>query len=272
MIDRNKGAVPAAGLPAPGASALDSPTPVSPSPGSSPGRPARRRGIGPFSLRQVSLALGAVVLTAVILTFATAPLGSTTPGLPNPVASAYQLGSPIPGLQVGQLAPELAGTADNGSPFKLTDLAGNPVQLADLRGRAVWLNFWASWCPPCQSETPTLRAMDAKYRSRGLKLIAIQVQQTVDEGNAYAQRYGLQYTIGADVSAAVFRTYRVYALPTQFFIDPNGVVRAVINGPLNDTSASQLIEAILPATPPGASLGPSPSASPTPSPTGSPGG
>jgi len=211
------------------------------------GRRPRPRGIGPFSLRQVGLALGAVVVTAVILTIATAPLGSTTPGLPNPVASAYQLRSPIPGLQVGALAPELAGAADDGSAFTLTDLDGHPIRLADLRGRAVWLNFWASWCPPCQSETPTLRAMDEKYRDRGLTIVAIQVQQTVDEGRSYATRYGLHYTIGADVSAAIFRTYRVYALPTQFFIDPDGVIRAVINGPLDGAGAASLVEAILPA-------------------------
>ncbi|MEO7230750.1 MAG: hypothetical protein ABIZ30_09195, partial [Candidatus Limnocylindrales bacterium] len=58
-------------------------------------------------------ALGAVVITSVVLTIATAPLGSTTPGLPNPVASAYLLRSPIPGLRVGDLAPELTGTTDN---------------------------------------------------------------------------------------------------------------------------------------------------------------
>ena len=220
------------------------------------GRPRYKRGVGPFSLRQVALALGAVIVTAIILTIATAPLGSTTPGLPNPIASAYQLGPPIQGLKIGQLAPELAGTSGDGSLFSLTDLTGKPVQLADLRGRAVWLNFWASWCPPCQSETPTLRAMDEKYRARGLSLIAIQVQQTVDEGTAYAQRYGLQYTIGADVSAAVFHTYRVYALPTQFFIDPNGVIRAVVNGPLDEAGDSRLVEAILPAAPPTASAPP----------------
>lgn len=218
----------------------------------SSGRPTRRRGIGPFSLRQVSLALGAVVVSAVILTIATAPLGSTTPGLPNPIASAYLLRSPIPGLKVGQLAPELAGTATDGSAVALTDLDGRTIRLADLRGRGVWLNFWASWCPPCQAETPTLRTMDEKYRSRGLTLIAIQVQQTIEDGQAYAAKYGLHYTIGADVSAAVFRTYRVYALPTQFFIDPDGVIRAVVNGPLDETSASRLVEAILPATPPSA--------------------
>lgn len=215
-------------------------------PGPGDVRPARRRRVGPFSLRQVALALGAVVVTAVLLTIATAPLGSTTPGLPNPAASAYLLGSPVPGLQVGQVAPELSGTLDDGSAFTLTDLDGNPIRLSDLRGRAVWLNFWASWCPPCQAETPTLRTMDERYRERGLTLVAIQVQQTGDDGRAYRDRYGLGYTIGQDLSAAVFRTYRVFALPTQFFIDPAGVIRVVVNGPLDDAAAALYIEAILP--------------------------
>ncbi len=209
-------------------------------------RQPRRRHVGPFSLRQVALALGAVVVTAVILTIATAPLGSTTPGLPNPAASAYLLRSPIPGLRVGDLAPELAGALDDGSPFTLNDLDGNPIRLSDLRGRAVWLNFWASWCPPCQAETPILREIDERYRDRGLTLIAVQVQQTVDDGRRYAATYGLEFLIGADVSAVVFRTYRVYALPTQFFIDPDGVIRAVVNGPLDAAAASRLVEAILP--------------------------
>jgi peroxiredoxin len=83
--------------------------------------------------------------------------------------------------------------------------------------------------------------------------VAVQVQQTVSDGRAYAERYGLGYAIGADVSAAVFRTYRVFALPTQFFIDPDGVIRAVVNGPLDLEAASRFVEGILPptATPPG---------------------
>jgi len=220
--------------------------------------PRRRRGVGPFSLRQVAGALGVVVVAAIVLTVATAPLGSTTPGLPNPAASAYLLGSPIPGLRVGDLAPELAGTAGDGSAFVLTDLEGAPIRLADLRGRAVWV----SWCPPCQSETPILREMDERYRDRGLTLVAVQVQQTVEDGLAYADRYGLRYAIGADVSAAVFRTYRVYALPTQFFIDADGVIRAVINGPLDLDAATRLVESILPAAgspDPSSSVGASPS-------------
>ncbi len=221
-------------------------------PNPEPPRRVRRRGVGPFSLRQVTIAIVLVMGVAIVLTLATVPLGTTEPGLPVPDPSAFLIGSPEPGLNIGNLAPELAGNGPDGT-VQLTDLNGTPIRLADLRGRAVWVNFWASWCPPCQFETPIVRAMDAKYRERGLVIVAVQVQQTVDDGRRYAQRYGLQYTIGADVTGAIFHTYRVFALPTQFFIDPDGILRQIVNGPLSDTRASQLIESILP---PGASPSP----------------
>ena len=238
------------------------PEPPDPEPPEPP-RHVRRRGVGPFSLRQVTIAILVVMGTAILLTLATVPLGSTEPGLPVPDPSAFLIGSPIPGLSVGNLAPELGGNGPDGR-VQLTDLNGTPIRVEDLRGKAVWVNFWASWCPPCQFETPTVRAMDEKYRDRGLAIVAVQVQQTVEAGRDYAARYGLKYTIGADVTGAIFHTYHVFALPTQFFIDPNGVLRQVINGPLSDTRASQLIESILPqASPPasspaGASAAPSP--------------
>jgi thiol-disulfide isomerase/thioredoxin len=220
--------------------------PITAEPVAPPLRLYRRRGVGPFSLRQVTIAILAVMGTAVVLTLATVPLGSTEPGLPVPDPSAFLIGSPIPGLSVGDQAPELAGNGPDG-PVGLTDLSGTPIRLADLRGKAVWVNFWASWCPPCQFETPTIRAMDQRYRDRGLVIVAVQVQQTVDAGRDYANRYGLRYAIGADVTGAVFHTYHVFALPTQFFIDPNGILRQVVNGPLNEQRATQLIESIIPS-------------------------
>ena len=226
-----------------------------------PAPPFRRRGVGPFSLRQVTIAILAVMGTAIVLTLATVPLGSTQRGLPVPDPSAFLIGSPIPGLGIGAVAPELTGTSSDG-PVQLADLNGTPIRLADLRGKAVWINFWASWCPPCQFETPTVRAMDEKYRDRGLVIVAVQVQQTVQAGRDYAARYGLDYTIGSDVTGAVFHTYHVFALPTQFFIDPDGVLRQIVNGPLSETRASQLIESILPPAPSGAPR-PSASAAPT---------
>jgi thiol-disulfide isomerase/thioredoxin len=219
---------------------------------------AQRRGVGPFSLRQVTLAIGVVIVAALLLTLAVQPLGSIDPGLPVPEPSAYLLGNPIPGLNPGDLAPELAGTHADGSTWQLMDLDGKPIRLADLRGKVVWLNFWTSWCPPCQTETPLLRTMDETYRADGLALIGVQVQQTVDDGKRYAATYSLGYTIGADLAADTYRTYKAFALPTHFFIDQQGIVRKVVNGPLTEASATAIVRSLL-GLPPLAS--PSPAAS-----------
>ena len=198
-------------------------TEQAPPPTGVPRRPAARR----------RLLIAAAVLGPVIAILALLAYGFTTE--PRYIATPF-IAKPAPA-------------------FTLTRFDGSVLRLEDLRGKAVFLNFWASWCPPCQFETPTIRALDGKYRDRGLVIVAVQVQQTVDAGRTYAARYGLRYTIGADVTGAVFHAYHVFALPTQFFIDPNGVLRQVVNGPLSEARASQLIESILPA---GASAAPSP--------------
>jgi thiol-disulfide isomerase/thioredoxin len=215
-----------------------------------PRRDARRGVIGPFGARQLLTALGVVLLAAVALVVVTRPLApSGGPGLPSalPGATPYLVGAPTTGIQPGQPAPDLAWTGPDGAPVRLTDLDGNPVQLADLRGKLVWLNFWATWCPPCQSETPVLRDMDEAYRDRGLAIVAIAVQETsVDNVRAYADRYELGYRIAFDASADAFDLYHVFALPTQVFIGPDGLVRQVVNGPLTDETARQRIESWLP--------------------------
>jgi thiol-disulfide isomerase/thioredoxin len=214
-------------------------------------RPPKRGVVGPFSARQLLLAGASVVVAIVVLVAITTPLGSTNTGPPPPGASQYIFASPTEGLRVGAMAPELSGTDNAGSPLQLVDLSGNPIRLSELRGKAVWMNFWASWCPPCQQETPILREVSDLYRDRGLVLVAIEVQETADQGQRYAERYGLRYTIGSDVTGRVFRDYRVYGLPTQFFIDPTGVIRSVVQGPLSKDAAIANVEAILPPTPSG---------------------
>ena len=202
-----------------------------------------------------------MMAAAILGALATRPLGTIPISLPVPDPSAFLIGSAEPGLNIGDLAPELTSTDATGASVPLMDLDGKPVRLADLRGKVVWLNFWASWCPPCQYETPTLRAMDEKYRDRGLAIVGINVQQTVDVGREYADKYSLEYTIGADVTGKIFHAYRVFALPTQFFIDPEGRLRAIVNGPLDDTRASTAIEALLP---PGSAPGSAPGSTPGP--------
>lgn len=226
-------------------------------------RPERHGLVGPFSGRQLGAVVGAVVVAVVLLVALTRPLASVDGGGPvDPRPTVYLLGSPTVGLQPGSLAPELAGTRADGTPWMLTDVSGRPVRLADLRGKAVWLNFWATWCPPCQAETPILRDAWERYRARGLELVGVSVQETnAEDVAAYARKYALGYTIAADLSADVFHLYRVYALPTQVFIGPDGVIRRIIQGPLTAEAAAAVIETILPQA---ESMGPTPGPSPTP--------
>ena len=209
--------------------------------------PARRGGIGPFSTRQLVSIVGVVVIVAVGLVAVTTPLGSTGPGVTAfPQATQYVIGQAVPGLEPGQQAPELRVTRGDGTTVELADLDGNPVRLADLRGKLVWLNFWASWCPPCQSETPVLRTMDERYRDRGLAIVGIAVQETTPaDVRAYAERYGLGYRIAFDRSADIFHEYKVWGLPTQFFIDSNGRILEVA-AVMDEANARARVEAWLP--------------------------
>ena len=217
-------------------------------------RRARHGLIGPFSGRQLLAGAIAVLLVAVIGVAITTPLGNTArpPDLTNPLATPFLLGEePAGGLEAGAAAPELTIDLDDGSTYQLQDLDRRPVTLAALRGKVVWLNFFASWCPPCQQETPILRTLADTYRDRGLEVVGVSVQETTaSDVKAYAQRYRLRYTIGFDGSGHVLREYRVFALPTQFFIDVDGVIRAKVPGPVDEQGAKALIESMLAEIPP----------------------
>jgi thiol-disulfide isomerase/thioredoxin len=213
--------------------------------------PDPRRGVvGPFSARQLVGALVVVAVVAIGLVLATRPIapGSASGATPLPVATPYLVGAAKEGLRPGDVAPELEWTAPDGTTQVLRDLDGKPVRLADLRGKLVWLNFWATWCPPCQGETPVLRDLSDRYRDRGLEIVGVAVQETTpDDVRAYAERYGVGYPIAFDASADIFDLYRVFALPTQVLIGPDGVVRQVVNGPVTEESAGRWIEGMLPS-------------------------
>jgi len=205
--------------------------------------------IGPFTGRQLALAAILVVGAGIGLVIVTTPLGTNPVTSPdNAAATPYILGpAPAQGLRPGDVPPALALIAADGTKTPFKDLDGNPISLADLKGKAVWINFFASWCPPCQSETPVLRDIADRYRDRGLQVVGISVQETnADDVRAYAERYQLDYTIGADLTGEIFRNYRLWGLPTSFFIAPDGGIRSVVLAPLNEAGAQAQVEAILP--------------------------
>ena len=227
---------------------------------------SRRGLIGPFTGRQLGTALGMVVIVAAILLVVTAPIAALPdPGI-APQPTQYAIGPAGEGLSVGDRAPELQVLGTDGSPAPLLDLAGVPVRLADLRGHPVWINFWASWCPPCQAETPTIRDFATAYAPQGLVVIGISVQEaTESDVRAYAQKYALGYTIAADLAGDVFRRFRVYGLPTQYFLDEAGVIRSVVQGPVTPETAADALARIGLRRPAG-------SGATSPAPSGLPGG
>jgi thiol-disulfide isomerase/thioredoxin len=225
---------------------IEAPPSTAPTPpGPPPGRWSRRL-IGPFTLTHIVALFGALLGTALLITVLTAPITSTPTSAPQPGASFFVIGERTEGLALGQLAPELAGTHD-GQPVTLFDLDGNPVSLAALRGRPVWVNFWASWCPPCQLETPVLRDVYRTHVGDGLALVAVSVQEaSPDEVRHYAETYDLPYTIAFDGTSDVFHAWRGYGLPTSYFIDGEGIIQAVHYGPLSTTGAEELLTTIIP--------------------------
>jgi peroxiredoxin len=245
------------------------------------GRRRERRGlIGPFGGRQLLGGALVILVTAVILVVITTPLGPVTsigPGDPKATQYVFDPTGKI-GVQPGNRPPELEVQRADGTTFQLTDLNGRPVRLADLRGKAVWINFFASWCPPCQSETPILRDVAALYRDRGLVVIGISVRESSAQNvAAYAAKYQLGYPIAADVTGVIYDLYHPPGLPTQIFVGPDGAVRSFVLAPLTMAGAIAQVEAILPpsdgaapsngtgsapSAPPGPSVGPRASSAP----------
>ena len=207
-----------------------------------PDPPETRRGVvGPFTGRQLVGVLVVVLAATAVLAVATQPLVTpgASPAPEDPRATQYVIGSAGEGLRVGDRAPELEIVGPDGAPAPLLDLDGNPVRLADLRGRPVWINFWASWCPPCQAETPTIRDLAEAYEPQGLAVVGISVQEaTEDDVRAYAETYGLGYIVAADLTGDVYQLYRVFGLPTQYFIDEAGIIRSIVQGPVTPASAA----------------------------------
>ena len=214
-------------------------------------RPSRwaRRVIGPFTLRHLAVLAAVLAAAAVLLAILGAPVGAPTSATRLvPGSGFYQVDEPTEGLAVGQQAPELEGLVD-GEVQPLLDLEGAPISLAERLGSPVWLNFFATWCPPCQEETPVLREAYERYAGRGLEMIAASVQETTaDDVAAYAETYSLLYTIGFDATSAVFKTYAGFGLPTHVFIDAAGVIRHIRYGPLDLDEAAAIVEPLL-ATP-----------------------
>lgn len=119
--------------------------------------------------------------------------------------------------QLGFLAPD----------FALRDLNGRRVKLSDFRGKqAVFLNFWASWCPSCQEEMPTMEKLYQQFRGRGLEIIAVSVDKDRADVAKFVKTHAVKFPVLLDPDFTVAQEYRVTGIPTHYFIDRKGIIRS----------------------------------------------
>ncbi len=131
-------------------------------------------------------------------------------------------GSAALAVEEGQQAPD----------FTLPDIAEGrpPITLSALRGKTVYVDFWASWCAPCLRSMPLINELYAKYREQGFEVIAINVDDPVEDGREFLLDTPLDYLIAADPKGEMLGAYAVRGMPTSFLIDRDGVVRLVHMG------------------------------------------
>lgn len=107
--------------------------------------------------------------------------------------------------------------------FTLRDETGKPFTLSAYRGKVVVLNFWATWCPPCRYEMPSMERAYQKVRGQNIELLAINVGESEERVFEFSVQYPVTFPMLLDKDGAVTRKYPVIGLPTTFVIDPRGV-------------------------------------------------
>lgn len=152
---------------------------------------------------------------------------TSTPSKPKP-----------PPLRAGMEAPA----------FTYPDMEGKQISLKDFRGKVVFINVWATWCPTCTWEMPSMQAIYQKYRDQGLVMLAVSIDVLGKEIVApYMKKYGLTFPALLDPKGTIKRMYQTTGVPETFIVDRDGRIFRKIIGPREwtDPQMVQMIEAAL---------------------------
>lgn len=131
-------------------------------------------------------------------------------------------------------------------PFALSNFDAGNTSLEELRGKAVVLNFWASWCfPACYEEAPALEAAWKSYRDRGVMVVGVDIQDRDADAKAFIEQFKLTFPNGRDPQGKISIDYGVYGVPETFFIDRSGMIHYKHVGALNEKVLREKIEEML---------------------------
>jgi len=149
-------------------------------------------------------------------------------GLPVVLWTGCYSGSRPP--RIGSMAPD----------FTVQD-ADRTVSLSDLRGKVVVLNFWATWCPPCVEEMPSLVQMQDKMQAKGVEVLAVSVDVDENAYHKFLRDYKVTLLTVRDAERKSNNLYGTFKFPETYIIDRNGVMRRKFIGPV-DWSQSEVVE------------------------------
>ncbi len=138
------------------------------------------------------------------------------------------------GIKKGELAPD----------FQLKTLNGETVSLSDYRGKPVFINFWATWCPPCRAEMPDMQEL---YEKKDIEILAVNLTQTEtsqEDVIKFVENFGLTFPVLLDENLSVSDTYQVHAYPTSYLLDSNGHIQFISIGAMNYDSMAQEFEKV----------------------------
>jgi cytochrome c biogenesis protein CcmG, thiol:disulfide interchange protein DsbE len=138
-------------------------------------------------------------------------------------------------------------TSPIGKPARdapVTTLDGDSERLASFTGHPVWLNFFATWCPPCKQEMPQIEQRYRRWGPNGLSVVGVDQEETPALVARFVKPLSITFPIVIDEGPAA-ATYEVFALPTSVFIDARGIVRAVHTGVLSGAQMDQELARIM---------------------------
>jgi peroxiredoxin len=134
---------------------------------------------------------------------------------------------PALAVEAGQLAPS----------FSLASTSGEIVSLDTLRGKVVLVDFWASWCGPCKRSFPWMAEMQRRYGSRGLAIVAVNVDKKRSDADRFLQAVPAPFTVVFDAAGSVPAAFGVPGMPTSYLIDASGRIAHVEQGFRDDPGA-----------------------------------
>lgn len=139
----------------------------------------------------------------------------------------------------------------NGKPpakdFTLETLEGKKVSLKDYKGKVVFLNFWATWCPPCKVEMPDMDSLYKKYKDKGLVMLAVNMQESAGTVKKFMKKNGYSFTVLMDTNGDVTELYNAIYIPITYIIDKEGRLAGKAMGARewNNDAVSNLLEELL---------------------------